>query len=460
MFVSWSNTAIAFLVPSNATTGNLRVTAGGEASNGIPFAFYPYPAITGFSPASAAVGSPVTINGTGLLDGGGNGTVSFNGIPATILNQTSTSIQVDVPVGATTGPITLRANGITVHSSNSFDVSGPIPQVTGISPNYGAPAAAISITGTNFGAIRGAGSVTIGGAPSFVVSWSNTAIVIQVPSAAATGDVVVTAGGGPSNGAAFTFYPYPAITGFSIASAAVGSPVTINGTSLLDGGGNTTVSFNGAPATILNQTSTSIMVDVPAGATTGPVRVHANGVTVESPANFTVAGIPVPAISGISPSYGAPSAVINIAGTNFGATQGSGIVTIGGALADVTAWSNTLIAITVSSTICGRHRQSRSHWQAEEPSNGVPFTFYPRPTITALSVSSGPVGTPVTITGTSLKDGGGIGAVTFKPTPATILSQSSTSILVDVPLGATTGPVRVRANGVTLTSSTNFTVTP
>ena len=54
---SWSNTAIAILVPSNATTGNIVVTTGGAASNGVPFTFYPYPAITGFSPAGGA-GAP------------------------------------------------------------------------------------------------------------------------------------------------------------------------------------------------------------------------------------------------------------------------------------------------------------------------------------------------------------------------------------------------------------------
>ena len=80
--VSWSNTAIAILVPSRATTGNIVVTADGESSNGEPFTFYSYPAITGISPLSGPVGTPVTITGTNLLDGGNNATVTFNGTPA------------------------------------------------------------------------------------------------------------------------------------------------------------------------------------------------------------------------------------------------------------------------------------------------------------------------------------------------------------------------------------------
>ena len=42
------------------------------------------------------------------------------------------------------------------------------PLIGGISPNYGAPAALIKISGTNFGATQGMGSVTIGGAPSYM----------------------------------------------------------------------------------------------------------------------------------------------------------------------------------------------------------------------------------------------------------------------------------------------------
>ncbi len=448
--VSWSNTAISIQVPSNATTGNIVVTVGGAASNGVAFTFYPYPAVTGLSPASGAVGTRVTITGTGLMDGGGNGAVTFNGTPAAIISQSPTSIQVDVPAGATTGPVSVRANGNTVKSSTNFTITA----ISGISPNYGSPAALIKITGTSFGATQGNSRVTVGGAPAYVLSWSNTAISIQVPSNASTGNIAVTVGGAASNGVAFTFYPYPAVTGLSPATGRVGTPVTITGTGLMDGGGNGAVTFNGTPATIISQSGTSIQVSVPAGATTGPVSVHANGNTVKSSANFTVI---VPQISSLSPNYGAPSALVHITGTNFGATQGNGTITTGGAPTYVVSWSDTAIAILVPSDAATGNIVVHADGQA---SNGVAFTFYPYPSITGLSVSSGPVGTPVTITGTGLMDGGGNGTVTFNGTAATIISQTSTSILVDVPAGATTGPISVRANGVTVKSSTNFAVTP
>jgi hypothetical protein len=64
--------------------------------------------------------------------------------------------------------------------------------------------------------------------------------------------------------------------------------VTISGSNLLDGGNNAAVRFNGAPATIVSDTSASIQVDVPTGATSGRLLVEVNGVTLIGLADFTV----------------------------------------------------------------------------------------------------------------------------------------------------------------------------
>ncbi len=447
--ISWSDTLIAIQVPSRATTGNIVVTANGLSSNGVAFTFYGYPAIASISPGSGGIGTPVTITGTNLLDGGGNGVVTFNGAQAAILSQSATSILVDVPAGATTGPVSVYANGNTVKSSTNFTVTGP--HISSLSPNYGAPAALIKITGLNFGSTQGNSSVTVGGAVSHVISWSDTLIAFQVPSRGATGNIVVTVGGAVSNGAAFTFYPYAAITEISPTSGPVGTAVTITGTNLLDGGGKGVVTFNGTPATILSQSGTSIQVHVPAGATTGPVSVYANGNTVKSPTNFTVIG---PAISSLSPNYGAPAAVIGITGTLFGATQGNSYVTINGALCGVTAWSDTSITIRVPSNASTGNVVVRANGAL---SNGAPFTFYAYPVIDTVSPGSGSVGTPVTITGVNLLDGDEA-TVTFNGTPAAIVSDTSSQIQVNIPSGATTGRILVRVNGVTVVASTSFTI--
>ena len=447
-------------MPSEAATGNIVVTTSGETSNGVPFTFYPYPSITAISATIGTVGTPVTITGAGLLDGGGNGAVSFNRTPATILSQSSTSIQVKVPAGATTGPVSVFVNGNTIRSSSSFSVVPP-PRISGLSPNYGAAGAAIDIAGANFDPTQDTGSVTVGGAPAEVVSWSNTKIVVQIPSKATTGNLVVTANETASNGEAFTFYPRPAITTVSPATGLPGTLVTITGSNLLDGGDNGSVTFNGTPAAIVSLTNTSIQVDVPAGATNGPVSVLINGVTVKSSSDFTVLSSEL-TISGLSPNYGAPSAPIVISGTGFGANQGNGSVTIAGATCSVTSWSNTAISILVPGNATTGNLVVTAGGVS---SNGAAFTFYPFPTIVGISPGSGPVGTPVTITGINLLDGGNNAVVTFTLTkfsvvPAVVTNDTSGSIQLTVPTGAVTGRVVVKVNGVTVIADEGFVVTP
>ncbi len=81
------------------------------------------------------------------------------------------------------------------------------------------------------------------------------------------------------------------------------------------------------------------------------------------------------------------------------------------------------------------------------------------PAITKLSVTSGPVTTPVTITGTAFGATQGTSKVTFNGTTATVTSWSATSIAVTVPAAATTGNVVVTVSS-TASNGVAFTVTP
>ena len=78
------------------------------------------PKITSFSPSKAKVGKLVTISGSKFS---GLTSVSFNGIAAVIKSNTHTTITVDVPVGATTGHISVTTYvGGTVASTGVFTV--------------------------------------------------------------------------------------------------------------------------------------------------------------------------------------------------------------------------------------------------------------------------------------------------------------------------------------------------
>ncbi len=85
-------------VPSGATTGNVVVTVGGVASNGVSFTVTAAaPSISSLSPTSGAVGTAVTITGTNFGATQGTSTVTFNGTAAT-----PTSLECDEHYGAGT----------------------------------------------------------------------------------------------------------------------------------------------------------------------------------------------------------------------------------------------------------------------------------------------------------------------------------------------------------------------
>ena len=116
---SWSDTSIVVVVPPTAPPGAVSITVStdGGTSNPIPFTIYPDPVITSISPTTGSVGTLVTIIGSNLKDPEGLGVVSFTGggsVP--ILSNTATQLQVSVPAGATSGPITVFSSGAPVDS--------------------------------------------------------------------------------------------------------------------------------------------------------------------------------------------------------------------------------------------------------------------------------------------------------------------------------------------------------
>jgi IPT/TIG domain-containing protein len=402
------------------------------------------PTITSLSPTAAAGGAAVTITGTSFGTQA-NGSISFNGMAATVTSWSATTIKVTVPSGATTGNVVVIASGVDSNGS-TFTVL-PTPSITSLSPAAGAPGASVTITGTGFGSSQGLGTVRFNGSnPAVVMSWSDMSIVATAPSGATTGNVAVFASGVNSNGSSFTVLPAPTITGLSVTSGYVGTAVTVTGTNFESTQGSGTVSFNGTSAPITSWSATSIAVIVPAGASSGFVVVSASGVNSNG-WTFDV----TPIITTLSPTSGAIGAAVTITGNNFGPSQGNSVVRFDGYPASVVSWSPTSIVVTVPNTAA----TGNVVVDVGDNSNGSRFTVVPAPSITSLSVTSGAVGTAVTITGGNFVSTPGM--VSFNGTPAGITSWSATSIAVTVPNGATTGNVVVFASGVN-SNGVNFTV--
>jgi YD repeat-containing protein len=330
----------------------------------------------------------------------------------------------------------------------------PVPVITAAAPASGTAGTAVTLSGSNFGATQGTGSVSFNGTTANITSWSNTSIVTAVPALATGGNVVVTSGNGiASNGVSFTI-PAPNISNISPDSARAGASVTVAGTNFGSVAGR--ISFNGTNATPSSWSNTQIIVPVPAGATTGPVIVTQAGAS--NSASFTV--IPPPAISGVSPASGAVGSQTTISGSGFGIAQGSSSVTFNGTPATPFNWSDSSIVATIPA---GATSGPLVVTAGGISSNSFTFTVTPGPSITSVSPSTAAPGAAVTITGQNFGASQGSSVVRFNGLPAGVSSWSATSIGTTVPATASTGPVTVSvgqqtSNGAAFTVITSGTL--
>ena len=142
----------------------------------------------------------------------------------------------------------------------------------------------------------------------------------------------------------FSVVPAPSISGLSSSTAPIGASITITGSTFGSAQGTSIVSFPGGSASISSWSPNSIVAIVPAGATAGLVTVTVGGVQSNG-VSFTPT--PPPSISSLTPASAVPGASVTIAGSNFGAAQGTSVVTFNGTPASVTSWGPSSITASV-----------------------------------------------------------------------------------------------------------------
>lgn len=119
-------------------------------------------------------------------------------------------------------------NGPTAFSSVGFQENPAVSSVAidFIAPSLGTIGTSVTLTGSGFGASQGSSALTFNGVAAAPTSWTDTQIIVPVPSGATTGNIVVTVGTMTSNTVPFTVYN-PAASAFSYRRA-----ITINHTSV------------------------------------------------------------------------------------------------------------------------------------------------------------------------------------------------------------------------------------
>ncbi|UXI68267.1 IPT/TIG domain-containing protein [Tahibacter amnicola] len=150
-------------------------------------------AVTGFSPRSAPAGAEVTVKGTGFSPSPAQNQVEFNGVVASVVAATATTLNVTVPAAATSGPIRVMRDGQSALSAEAFTVtpSDGAPTIASLSASCVLQDQTFTITGSNFDTRAGMTRVEVGAKLAVVTVLSDTSLRVTVPRKSAGGKVVV-----------------------------------------------------------------------------------------------------------------------------------------------------------------------------------------------------------------------------------------------------------------------------
>lgn len=298
-------TYLKVIVPAGATTGKITVEANrqGRAST-TGFTVISAPLIKIFTPDSGIPGTEVVMSGTGFSPIASNNVVKFNGVAATVTWAAATSLRFTVPAGATTGKITIEANGQTTTSTSNFTVI-PAPSITDFAPLSGIAGSEVLINGTGFATGTSNNVVKFAGVAAKVTEATATYLKVVVPEGAATGKITIEANGQTMAGFGdFTITSALFVTGFNPLSGVEGTEVTIAGVGFAVRTTDNVVKFSGITATVTEVAPTYLKAIVPANATTGKVTIEAHGQSIISFVSFIVSPI-----LGTSQNLGQPSFV-------------------------------------------------------------------------------------------------------------------------------------------------------
>ncbi len=150
------------------------------------------PTIISFTPTAGSSGINVTITGTNFSSSRNDNVVSFNGTTASVLASTSTLLTVSVPTGATTGKLKVQVDKLSATSADDFTITTSLT-ISNFSPTMGASGSTVTITGTNFSAVKSDNSVKFNDTVAEVIAATNTSLSVKVPDGT-TGKITVEIG--------------------------------------------------------------------------------------------------------------------------------------------------------------------------------------------------------------------------------------------------------------------------
>jgi IPT/TIG domain len=181
--ISSTSAHIEVIVPEGATTSVVSVEIAGErVTSEKEFVVLSELSISSVEPASASVGTNVTITGTSFSEVLTDNTVKFGELEGVVVSATKTSISVRVPEDAVNCYLSVSRSGHHATSPKVYLAIKPVISIT--TPTKGHVGTYVRIRGTSLDA----SSVRFGSLPAVMIERSKSELVVAVPVGVVSGD--------------------------------------------------------------------------------------------------------------------------------------------------------------------------------------------------------------------------------------------------------------------------------
>ena len=270
-----------------ASDGHLDI--GDTGNDAIRRAFFGTSLTAVYPRVGPLAGIALRIFGTGFVDGATTVTIGSQPVQPTVADGSMLTVVVPAVATAQVVDVTVTTPAGTATLPGAFTYADA-PSIGSVSPTAGMTSGGdrVTIAGTNF--LSGQTAVLFGGAPAAIVATTSSSMTVETPPhASGVVDVSVeTPSGAATRTSAFTYVPAPLLDAFSPAVGDAGTLVTLTGRNFDPNASGDAVLFGNVTAVIVSAGATQLVVRVPLGAVTAPIRVTTAGGTAQSVTNFVV----------------------------------------------------------------------------------------------------------------------------------------------------------------------------
>lgn len=411
------------------------------------------PYLSGIEPTQGITGDLLVLRGEGFGTEVNKVKIMVGDREATIMELANEEIKTWVPYGAVTGKVSVTVDGA---ASNSMDFKVG-PYIESLSATVASPGGSITIKGFNFDLDKTRNFVYFNGIRGTVQTASATQLKVLVPDGN-TGPVSVVVNGMTSNTTNMTITPV--VEAIEPQKGDINDVVMITGKNFSPTLTNNYVLFNSGAtnemaATVLDATSTRLLVKAPASET-GAIKVYTDGQAAQGTPTFTYP----PEVYSVTPQQILAGDSIVITGKNFSATKSMNAVAIGNETLTITAAeAKKLTARTSPTTPSGKLSVTVN---GSTSSAETFITVYANPVLQSMApstVAAGDTKTTIEINGTGFVASATtvelIGSKTYQLVP-TIASYNSLTfkLLATIPAGTYQVRIARTLDGKTLYSNT------